>query len=65
MTFRPLCDAGLIFLSCVPREGRLISQSACHHTQGIAGGVPILALVNFSPPAACFPEAPLRSVGGQ
>lgn len=37
-------DAGWILLSYVPRDGRLINQSASDHTQGIAGGIPILAL---------------------
>ena len=62
MTFRPLCDAVLIFLFYLPRERRLISQSACHHRQGIAGGVPILGLVLSLPKFS--PEAPLRRVGG-
>ena len=58
----PAGDAGLIFLSCVPRERRLISQNACRHTQGIAGGVPILALVlrrvgEFSPARILFSES--------
>jgi Fe-Mn family superoxide dismutase len=37
-------DAGWILLTYVPRDGRLINQSASDHTQSIAGGVPILAL---------------------
>ena len=34
MPFRTLYDAGWLFLSCVPRDGRLINQSACHHPRG-------------------------------
>lgn len=37
-------DAGWILLSYVPRDGRLINLSAADHTQGIAGGIPVLAL---------------------
>src|SRR6267142_2635204 len=37
-------DSGWILLTCVPRDGRLINQSASDHAQSIAGGIPILAL---------------------
>ena len=37
-------DSGWILLTCVPRDGRLINHSASDHAEGIAGGVPILAL---------------------
>jgi superoxide dismutase, Fe-Mn family len=37
-------DAGWILLTYVPRDGCLINVSASDHTQGIAGGIPILAL---------------------
>jgi len=37
-------DAGWILLTYVPRDGRLLNQSAADHTQGIAGAIPILAL---------------------
>ena len=37
-------DAGWILLTYVPRDGRLINHSASAHAEGIAGGIPILAL---------------------
>src|SRR5258706_6984608 len=37
-------DSGWILLTCVPRDGRLINQSASDHAESIAGGIPILAL---------------------
>ena len=37
-------DAGWIVLTYVPRDGRVINQSASEHAQSIAGGIPILAL---------------------
>jgi Fe-Mn family superoxide dismutase len=37
-------DSGWILLTYVPRDGRLINQSASDHAQSIAGGIPILAL---------------------
>lgn len=37
-------DAGWAVLTYVPRDGRLINQSATDHSQSIAGGIPILAL---------------------
>jgi superoxide dismutase, Fe-Mn family len=37
-------DCGWILLTYVPRDGRLINQSASEHGQSIAGGIPILAL---------------------
>src|SRR6266851_2462641 len=36
--------SGLVLLTYVPRDGRLINQIASEHNQSIAGGVPILAL---------------------
>jgi Fe-Mn family superoxide dismutase len=36
--------SGWVLLSFQPREGTLVNQWACDHTQVIAGGVPILAL---------------------
>jgi superoxide dismutase, Fe-Mn family len=35
---------GWVLLTYVPRDGRLISQSATDHNQHLAGGIPILAL---------------------
>lgn len=37
-------DSGWALLTYVPRDGRLINQSATDHSQSIAGGIPILAL---------------------
>jgi Fe-Mn family superoxide dismutase len=37
-------DSGWILLTYVPRDGRLINQSASEHAHSIAGGIPILAL---------------------
>ncbi|MBI3198454.1 MAG: superoxide dismutase, partial [Rhodospirillales bacterium] len=37
-------DTGWAVLTYVPRDGRLINQSASDHRQSIAGGIPILAL---------------------
>ena len=47
--FMALADAlaggsGWVLLTYVPRDGRLINQSGADHSQGIAGGIPILAL---------------------
>ena len=36
--------SGWVLLTYVPRDGRLINQSASDHGQSIAGGIPILAL---------------------
>jgi Fe-Mn family superoxide dismutase len=36
--------SGWVLLTYVPRDARLINQIASEHDQGIAGGVPILAL---------------------
>src|SRR5438309_3171664 len=36
--------SGWVVLTYVPRDGRLINQYASEHSQGIASGVPILAL---------------------
>jgi Fe-Mn family superoxide dismutase len=37
-------DTGWAVLTYVPRDGRLINQTATDHRQSIAGGIPILAL---------------------
>ena len=36
--------SGWVLLTYVPRDGRLINQSTPDHGQGIAGGIPILAI---------------------
>ncbi len=37
-------DSGWVLLTYVPRDGQLINQSTSDHLEGIAGGIPILAL---------------------
>jgi Fe-Mn family superoxide dismutase len=37
-------SSGWVLLTYVPRDGRLINQSAANHGQNIAGGIPILAI---------------------
>src|SRR6478735_5672802 len=37
-------NAGWVLLTWVPRDGRLINQSVSDTSQGVAGGIPILAL---------------------
>jgi superoxide dismutase, Fe-Mn family len=37
-------SAGWVLLTHVPRDGRLVNQTASHHGQNITGGIPILAL---------------------
>ncbi|MEA2877875.1 MAG: superoxide dismutase, Fe-Mn family [Hyphomicrobiales bacterium] len=37
-------SSGWVLLSYVPRDGRLINQTASDHGQSIAGGIPILAI---------------------
>jgi superoxide dismutase, Fe-Mn family len=37
-------DSGWILLTYVPRDGRLMNQTAADHMESIAGGIPILAL---------------------
>jgi superoxide dismutase, Fe-Mn family len=36
--------AGWVLLTYVPRDGRLINQTASDHSQSVTGGIPILAL---------------------
>jgi Fe-Mn family superoxide dismutase len=62
--------SGWVLLVYVPRDGRLVNQSASEHTQGIAGGVPVLALdmyehayhIDFGADAAAYIEAFMRNV---
>ena len=37
-------SSGWVLLTQLPRDGRLINQTACNHAQNIAGGIPILAI---------------------
>ena len=63
-------DAGWILLTYVPRDGRLTNQSASDHTQGIPGGIPILALdlyehayhIEYGPNTAAYIAAFMRNI---
>ena len=63
-------DAGWILLTYVPRDGRLINQSASDHTQSIAGGIPILALdmyehayhIEYGPNTTAYIAAFIRNI---
>lgn len=62
--------SGWVLLMYLPRDGRLINASASDHNQGIAGGVPILALdmyehayhLEFGANAAAYIAAFMRNV---
>jgi superoxide dismutase, Fe-Mn family len=65
--------SGWVLLVYLPRDRRLINQYASEHTQGIAGGVPILALdmyehayhIDFGANATAYVDAFLRNVDWQ
>jgi Fe-Mn family superoxide dismutase len=65
--------SGWVLLSYVPRDGRLINQTAADHTQNIAGAVPILALdmyehayhLEFGANAAAYIAAFMRNIDWQ
>jgi hypothetical protein len=52
--------SGWVLLTWVPREGRLINQSVSDTSQGIAGGIPILALDMYSTVSSRFRGKPRR-----
>jgi Fe-Mn family superoxide dismutase len=62
--------SGWVLLAYVPRDGRLINQSASDHSQSIAGGIPILALdmyehayhLDFGANAAAYVAAFMRNI---
>ena len=62
--------SGWVLVVYLPRDGRLINQYASEHTQGIGGGVPILALdmyehayhIDFGANATAYIETFLRNV---
>ncbi len=62
--------SGWVLLVYVPRDGRLLNQYAADHGQGIAGGVPILALdmyehafhIDFGANARAYVEAFMRNL---
>jgi superoxide dismutase, Fe-Mn family len=63
-------DCGWILLTYVPRDGRLLNQSASDHAQSIAGGIPILALdmyehayhIEFGANTAAYIAAFMRNI---
>jgi len=62
--------SGWVLLTWVPRDGRLINQSAVDHGQSIAGGIPILALdmyehayhIDFGSNAKAYVAAFMRNI---
>jgi Fe-Mn family superoxide dismutase len=62
--------SGWVLLSWIPRDGRLINQYASEHSQGIASGIPILALdmyehayhLDFGANAKAYVDTFLRNV---
>ncbi len=62
--------SGWVLLTYVPRDGRLINQSATDHSQNIAGGIPILALdmyehayhIDFGANAEAYVAAFMRNI---
>src|SRR5437764_14729710 len=62
--------SGWVLLSWLPRDGKLINQYASEHSQGIAGGMPILALdmyehayhMDFGANAKAYVDTFLRNV---
>jgi len=62
--------SGWVLLTYVPRDGRLINQSASDHNQSISGGIPILALdmyehayhLDFGANAAAYIAAFMRNI---
>jgi Fe-Mn family superoxide dismutase len=63
-------SSGWMLLTYVPRDGRLINQSASDHGQNIAGGIPVLALdmyehayqLEFGANAAAYIAAFMRNI---
>ncbi|MGH8672810.1 MAG: Fe-Mn family superoxide dismutase [Burkholderiales bacterium] len=62
--------SGWVLLVYVPRDKRLINQYAAEHSQGIAGGIPILALdmyehayhIDFGANAKAYIDAYMRNI---
>ena len=62
--------SGWVLLTYVPRDGRLINQSASDHGQSISGGIPILALdmyehayhLDFGANAAAYIASFMRNI---
>jgi superoxide dismutase, Fe-Mn family len=62
--------SGWILLTYVPRDGRLINQSATDHSQSVSGGIPLLALdmyehayhLDFGANATAYVAAFMRNI---
>ena len=62
--------SGWVLLTYLPRDGRLINQSASNHTQNLAGGIPILAIdmyehayhIDFGANATAYIAAFMRNI---
>ena len=62
--------SGWVLLTYLPRDGRLINQSAADHSQNITGGIPVLALdmyehayhIDFGTNAAAYIAAFMRNI---
>jgi len=62
--------SGWIVLTWLPRDGRLMNQYAAEHSQGLAGGFPILALdmyehayhIDFGANAKAYVDAFMRNI---
>jgi Fe-Mn family superoxide dismutase len=63
-------SSGWVLLTLIPRDGRLINQSVTDGSQGIAGGIPILALdmyehayhLDFAANASAYVAAFMRNI---
>jgi Fe-Mn family superoxide dismutase len=65
--------SGWVLLTHVPRDGRLLNQYASDHSQGIAGGVPVIALdmyehsyhIDFGANAKAYVDTFMRNIDWQ
>ena len=62
--------SGWVLLTWIPRDGHLVNQYAADHTQGAAGGIPVLAIdmyehsyhIDFGANAAAYVDAFMRNI---
>ena len=62
--------SGWVLLTWIPRDGHLVNQYAADHTQGAAGGIPVLALdmyehsyhIDFGANAVAYVDAFMRNI---
>src|SRR5262245_63279811 len=62
--------SGWVLVTWLPRDGRLVNQHAAEHSQGVAGGVPVLALdmyehayhMDFGANARAYVDTYLRNI---